>query len=92
MSEIDADAAKLALAAIAEVTGEEPLADAYLEDLALRAATFADLDVPTARRVVEIARQAPVLAELLVRVQVAGTGAEVSAAFRQIRRRLQGLG
>ena len=90
MSEIDADAAKLALAVIAEITGEEPLTDPYREELALRAATFADLDVPTARRVVEIARQATTLGELLVRVQVAGTGAELSADFRQLKRGVRG--
>src|SRR3954447_8741523 len=54
MAEINTDAAQLALAAVAEFDGSAPIADRYREEQALRVATFTDLDLPTARRVVEV--------------------------------------
>lgn len=88
MGEHDTDAAKLALAAIAEVDGERPLGDRYREEQALRVATFTDLDLPTARRLVEVTYHATTLSELLVRVTVVGAGAEVAATFRELKRAL----
>jgi hypothetical protein len=89
---VDTDAAKLALAAIAELDGDEPLADPYREGQALRVATFTDLDLPTARRVVEVTYHATTLSELLMRVTVSGAGAEIGAALRQLRSAFQGFG
>ena len=92
MAEIDTDAARLALAAVAETDGQEPLPDRYREEQALRVATFTDLDLPTARRVVETTYHAATLSELLLKVSVVGTGAEIRATWRQLRSALQGLG
>ena len=89
MAEIDTDAARLALAAIAEVVGDQPLADGYREQQALRVATFTDLDLPTARRVVEVTYQATTLTELLVRVSLVDTGRQIAATVRQLRTALQ---
>jgi hypothetical protein len=91
MAEIDTDAARLALAAIAEIDPDRPLAERYREEQALRVATFTDLDLPTARRVVEVAYHSATLSELLVRVAVSGAGAEIGATFRQLRTALGGL-
>jgi hypothetical protein len=91
MAEINTDAAQLALAAVAEFDGNEPIAGRYREEQALRVATFTDLDLPTARRVVEVTYHATTLSELLVRVAVAGTGAQISSTFRQLRNAIQGF-
>jgi hypothetical protein len=91
MAETNTDAARLALAAIAEIDGEQPLADRFREQQALRVATFTDLDLPTARRVVEVTYHAATLSELLVRVGLQGAGSEVAAVFRQVRSAIQGL-
>jgi hypothetical protein len=91
MAENDTDAARLALAAIAEVDGAEPLSDPFREQQALRVATFTDLDLPTARRVVEVAYHATTLSELLVRVAVTDAGSQVAATFRQLRGAIQGF-
>jgi hypothetical protein len=92
MAEIDTDAARLALAAIAEVDGDAPISDRYREEQALRVATFTDLDLATARRVVEVTYHATTLSELMMRVQVVGAGAEIAATFRQLKRAFQGSG
>jgi len=91
MKEPDTDAARLALAAIAEATGEEPLADRYREDQALRLATFSDLDLPTARRVVETTYHATTLGRLMVAVNAIGAGTEVAATLRQLRQAFRDL-
>jgi hypothetical protein len=85
MAEINTDAVKLALAAAAEIDGDVPIADRYREAQALRVATFTDLDLPTARRVVELAYYSTTLSELLVRVSVVGAGREIGATLRQLR-------
>ena len=90
MGDIDADRARLALAAIAETDGVGPLTDAYREQQALRLATFTDLDLPTARRVVETTFHATTLSELMVRITVEGARSEIAATFRQLRRALGG--
>jgi hypothetical protein len=90
MAEHDTDAARLALAAIAEVDGETPLVDRYREEQALRVATFTDLDLPTARRVVEVAYHSTTLSELLVRVSLAGTRSQVNSVVRRLRDVVQG--
>ena len=92
MAEIDTDAARLALAAIGEADGVQPLADRYREEQALRLATFTDLDLPTARRVVETTYHATTLSELMLRLSVVSTGSEISATLRQLKRALQGFG
>jgi hypothetical protein len=91
MAEITTDAARLALAAIAETDGEEPIADRFREEQALRVATFTDLDLPTARRAVQTAYYAATLADLLVRVNAVGTGHEIATALRNLKRTIQGL-
>jgi hypothetical protein len=91
MGDINTDAAVLALAAIAETDGSEPIADHYREEQALRVATFTDLDLPTARRVVEIVYHSTTLGQLLMNVAVAGAGSEIAATFRQLKRALHGL-
>jgi len=83
MKEPDTDAARLALAAIAEATGEEPLADRYREDQALR--------LPTARRVVETTYHATTLGRLMVAVNAIGAGTEVAATLRQLRQAFRDL-
>jgi hypothetical protein len=89
MAEPSTDRARLALAAIAETTGEEPIADRYREDQALRMATFTDLDLPTARRVVEVTYHATTLGELMIRMQAMGATSEVAATFRELSRTLR---
>jgi hypothetical protein len=91
MAEINSDAAALALAAIGEIDGTQPLADRFREEQALRVATFTDLELPTARRVVETAYHATTLADLLIRVNAVGTGREITAALRNLKRTIQGL-
>jgi hypothetical protein len=86
MGEFNTDPARLALAAIAEIDGDHPLSDRYREEQALRVATFTDLDLSTARRVVEVTYHATTLSELLVRVTVMGAGSEIAAAFRELKR------
>jgi len=91
MIEPETDAARLALAAIAESTGDEPLPDRYRENQALRLATFSDLDLPTARRVVEVTYHATTLGQLLVKVNAIGAGAEAAATFRRVESALRGF-
>jgi hypothetical protein len=91
-ADVNTDAARLALAAIAEADGVEPLTDRYREEQALRVATFTDLELDAARRVVEITYHATTLSELMMRVTVMGAGAEIGATFRQLRQALDRLG
>jgi hypothetical protein len=90
MAEINTDAARVALAAIGEVDGLEPLADRYREEQALRLATFTDLDLPTARRVVETTFHSTTLSELMIKLSLVGAQSEISATLRQLRRAFQG--